>query len=572
MIGVSAKPKSLIHGIDDKPPFLTCLLSAIQHMAILSGRFAYPVIIAEALNFDAVRTASMVSICMIASGVGTMLQALKKGPMGSGYLDPSGNGVAYLPVSVAAAKTGSLSLVLGMTLLAGFSEGLFSQVLKKLRALFPPEVTGTVVTMVGISVIKIALGKFMGIDELDTNTDHFEILTDVVTLAIIIGCTVWGLRWMRLYAVLIAMAAGYLVAYMTGIIGQYEYDQIAGAAWVSLPKITFSGWSFRIELLAPFLMVALSTALKSAGELLICQKINDADWKKADIEPISRGILADAAATVFSAVIGGMGQGSSAGNIGLSMASGVTSRRVAYFIGFAFIALAFLPKLVTFFVIMPKPVMGSILLIISCYMITSGLQTIVSRMMDTRKIYVVGLSLIAGLSVDMAPWYFYELPKWTKPVIQSPLASATLCAIVLNILFRIGVSARSTLTLSLQQDRADKIFDFMEEQGGHWGARKDVIQKASSVMAEFFEMAQALDLTPRPIVATAGFDEFNLDICFQYEGELVDFQVSKPQHEDLLSDDTAVAKLAAYLIRSNTDKIRTEQKDGLSKVFFHFEH
>ena len=151
-------------------------------------------------------------------------------------------------------------------------------------------------------------------------------------------------------------------------------------------------------LLLPILIATLCSSLKDIGDLTTCQKINDSEWKRSDMKSIGKGILADALGDIFSGVIGGLGQTTSSSNIGLSLAAGATSRRIAYAAGGLLCLLAFFPKLAEVFVLMPRPVMGAILVFVTSFMILAGIQIITTRMLDARKIFAIGTSFIFGIS------------------------------------------------------------------------------------------------------------------------------------------------------------------------------
>jgi NCS2 family nucleobase:cation symporter-2 len=112
----------------------------------------------------------------------------------------------------------------------------------------------------------------------------------------------------------------------------------------------------------------------------------------------------------------------------------------------------------------------------------------------------------------------------------------------------------------------------MEKQGGAWGARREVIDRAKSAMNEFIEAVSLLEPSISRIDAEVSFDEFSLDIDMRYEGKLMEFPVQRPTDADLLGDERAVAKLAGFLIRNYVDRIRSDRINGRSRVQFHLEH
>jgi xanthine permease XanP len=383
---------------------------------------------------------SVVSYSMIAAGLATILQSIKRGPLGSGYLCPHLVGPSYLSASIQAAWLGGLPLLFGMTMVAGFFEALFSRVVRRLRVLFPTEVTGLVVLMVGIALVPLGASKFLGIETEDAIIDASDVIVAVITLGLMIGINIWSRGRIRLYCVLIGMAVGYLISYPFGILGSADIARVWRAPFIALPDRSHISWSFDVSLLVPFLIASLASSLKTVGDLMTTQKVNDDAWVKADMKSISGGLLADGIGCMFSGMLGGLGTSTSSSNVGMSAATGATSRRIAISAGCLFILFAFLPKLSALFSIMPQPVMGAILVFVTSFMVIAGIQIILTTKLDTRKTFVIGISLIFGLSVDILPELYRNIHPWLRPLFSSSLTLSTILAIVLTQLLRIGTA------------------------------------------------------------------------------------------------------------------------------------
>jgi len=566
------KPPEIIYGVEDDPPLPTCFLLGLQHIFIVTISLIFPVVIVRAIGGTPEQAGFMVSMSMLAAGIGTILQALNKKGIGSGYLCPSVCGPSYLSASLLAAKTGGLSLLFGMTAIAGSFEVLLSRVMHRLRALFPAEVTGLVVTMVGISVIPTAVTNFIGIDSTDTITEIPELIVAFITLGVMVGITVRSKGRLKLYSVLIGMILGYIAAFLFNILNVSHIEQFLQAPLVAFPDLEYFRWSFDLVLLVPFLIAIICSTLKSVGDITTCQKINDIEWKRPDMKNIGGGILSDGMSAIISGLVGAMGQSTSSSNVGLSIGTGATSRRIAYATGSTLVFLAFLPKLATVFVIMPKPVMGAALIYAVSFMVVAGIQIITSRMLDARKTFVVGIPLILGLSVDALPKLYENVPPWVQPLFSSSLALATVLAVILNLILRLGIAQRQQLILEPGVDSSEKIFAFMEKQGSAWGARKEVIYRAISALNEFFESVSMLGLTKGKITADVSFDEFNLDIDILYKGALMEILTTRPTETELLRDKVTTNKLAGFLITEYVDSVKSDVKDGLCHVHFHLDH
>jgi NCS2 family nucleobase:cation symporter-2 len=564
------KPPDLIYGVDETPPTVPLLLLGLQHIFIATSALVFPVVIIRAVGGTAEDATFIVVMSMLAGCIGTVLQTINKKGIGSGYLCPAVCGPSYIAASLLAVQTGGLSLLYGMTAAAGVAEALFSRFLHRLRFLFPAEVTGVVVTMVGIAVIPIAIQNLTGTGSGDTVTEFEELLVGGITLGTMIAASVWGRGGLRLYSVLIGMLAGYIAAVMTGVLGPDAIARFIEAPLFAFPEIRHPGWSFNAALLLPFIIVVISSTFKTIGDLTTCQKINDAEWKRPDMKNISGGILADGLSAVVAGVLGGMGQATSSSNVGLSIGTGATSRAIAYVVAAILFILVFVPKLATAFVIMPAPVMGAVVIFAVTFIIVTGLRIITSRMMDARKTFVVGLSFIFGLGTGMIPGFADGMHPLIQPVFASPLSVATVTALVVNLIFRIGIAERQSLVLEPGTGFPDAIFTFFERVGGAWGARPEVIRRAESAVNELMELITIVDAADGPVQVDVKFTEEALSIDARYQGRPLDLEPGGP--DGILDDEGGLARLPALLIRQYADGVRTDGRDGAYRVRLHFEH
>ena len=569
---MARKPSNLIYGVNERPPAITNLLMGFQHIFILSIAFIFPVVIINEIGGTPEDAENLICMAMLATGFATILQSVSRGPIGSGYLCPMVNGPAFVPASLLAGKAGGLPLIFGMTVAAGIFEALFSRVVGKMRKFFPPEVTGTVILMVGVEVIPIAVPMFFGIDRSHPAIDAPSFSVALLTLLAMVGFNVWGKGNLRLYSLLLGIAVGYAASYAAGLFTSEKVGIFFESPWFSLPEIGRFGMAFQLPLLLPFLVAALSSALKTMGDLTTCQKINDADWKRMEMGSISRGILACGAGNIASGIFGGLGQSVSSSNIGLSIATGATSRTIGYAAGGILIFLAFFPKFSAVFVVMPTPVMGAALVFAVCFMIVTGIQIVTSRMMDARKTFVVGISIMFGLSFGFAGSLYAGMAPSVQTLFSSPLAVATICAIVLNVFFRIGISKRAVLELVPGRDSSEEVFAFMEIQGGAWGARRDVINNAIRAMNELLDAAPSLDLIGKKIKMTVEFDEFNLDVRAIYEGRPFEIPAALPRL-DVAKDARDISlEMAAFTMGRYADRIAFSQKGEITELQLHFDH
>ena len=560
----------MVYGVDDSPPQVVTLLNGLQHVGLIAIFLVYPLLVFRTAQTPLAVVTNLLSIGMLVLGIGTFLQALRLGPIGSGYMCPATFTASYLQPSLLAATLGGLPLVFGMTLLAGLLEAAIAPLLHRLRAIFPSEISGVVIFMVGLSGGIAGLRSVLGAQAAPVVTAEWGVAA--VTLATMVALNVWGRGIMRMLCTLIGLFAGYVAAGIAGLIGGSEMAAVAQTPMFGLPDFSTVSWSFDLALAAPFAIASVAAAMKAVGTLTVCQRMNDADWVRPDMRSIMRGVLADGASTALAGVAGAVGTNTSTPAVGLAAATGVASRRVAFAAGAIFLVLGFLPKLPAVLAVMPRPVIVTALLFTVSFIIINGLQVMTSRMLDARRTLVIGLSIVAGTAVEVFPALAATAPKALAPVLGSSLVFSTVIALGLNLLFRLGVRKTFSIELDLSSWKVSQLDDELRKQGAIWGARPDVIARASWAIAQVVDTVAENFWRDGPLVIKTSFDEFNLDVGITYQGEPLEFPEQRPSEDEILESEDGVRRLAGYMLRHIADRARSERKGAMAHLEFHFDH
>jgi xanthine permease XanP len=566
------KPANLTYSVDETPPLPLTIVLGLQHVFVMSVGWIFVVVAATSIGTSSQEASTMIRISMIASGIATILQARTRGPVGSGYLCPFSCGPAYLSASILAGKTGGLSLVFGMTSFSGTFEAVLSRMMKRMQRFFPPEVTGLVVAMVGLDLIEIGCPRFMGYTPNGGHFDQRSVLVALLTLVAMVVPTLLTRSKLRLYPVLIGLSLGYISAIVTGILTPNQMRQVLKVPLVSLPGLP-PGHHFSLAMTLPFMIASICSILKTVGDLTFCEKINDAQWKRTDMKEISGGILAGGICSVLSGLLGGLGQSTFSSNVGLSLATGATSRIISWPAGLICIALAFIPRLAMVFSIMPAPVMGAVVVYVACFMVLGGIQVMSSRMLDARRIFITGLALIFGLSVSMVPGLYAGVPPWLTPLFSSSLALGTVLVVVLNLLLHLGSSKRKVFEIDPARSVPDdgEVRRIMETEGAEWGMRPEVAAQAAECLHELMLYLTKIEVAP-PVRIQMQFDEFSLDFDIQYTGPPLRLPEEPPTIEAIASDVEAMPLLSSYILRRSADTFRVSSHGERSRVHLHFDH
>ncbi len=565
------KPPDLAYGVDDVPPAQVVWLTAVQHVGLLAIVMIFPVLVSRAAGAPAAVAAQLLSVGMLAMGVATMAQARVLGPLGSGYLAPTGFQAVYLGPSIAAAQTGGLPLVFGMTILAGFVEGVVSRVWRPLRPYLPPELSGLVVLLTGLATAAVGIDALMA-GRVGRPAPGLEWSVAGLTLATMVALNVWTRGRLRMFCALIGTIAGYILAVAMGLGSAEEFAAIGEKPLVALPKFDHVAWAFDPAMVLPFVVAGVAASLNTSANITLFQRLNDAEWVRPELRSITRGTLTDGLAASTAGALGSYGLSTVSANVGMILATGVASRRIAYAIGAIVLALAFMPKLTAVLVAIPSAVVAGALIFVSCFIVIGGMQIITSRMLDARKTLVIGLSVGAALGVLMFPASVAAAPPWLRSLLASALVAGTVLAFVLNLVFRLGVRQKVSLALDPTGDYPRAIEDFFTQRGANWGARPDVIRRAIFGVMQLTE-AVAENCNPRgPLAIDASFDEFNLEVHIGYEGDLLELPDSRPTEREIREDDDGARRLAGFMLRRNADRAQSALKDGRPAIHFHFDH
>ena len=570
MASPKKKPSNIIYGLEEAPPPLVTLLNGVQQVGLIAINLVYPLLIFRTAGAPVDLIGNMLAICMLVLGIGTILQSKPIGPVGTGYMCPATFTATYLAPSLLAARAGALPLVFGMTVFAGLLESAIAPLLNRLRAIFPPEISGLVILMIGLSAGIAGLRSVLSATATPVVPEEWWV--GAATLAAMVSLNVWGAGILRMLCTLIGLAIGYLAAIYSGVIDASALSAVHEAAWIGIPSFNHLSWSFDVTLVLPFAIASVAAAMKAAGTIAVCQRMNDADWVRPDMESTRRGVLADGISTVVAGLAGAVGTNTSTPAVGLAAATGVASRVVAFAVAAIFVVLTFLPKLTVLLAVMPRAVVVSALLFTVTFIIINGIQVINSRLLDARRTLVLGLSIVAGLSVEVFPSIAASAPRPLAPLIGSSLVFSTIIALILNLLFRLGVKKTARLILEGAPVDVQKIDDFFQVNCATWGARPDVAKRATFGAIQLVEAVAENCWRRGPLAVEASFDEFNLDVRVAYEGPALDFPDRRPSIEQIRNSDDAARLLAGFMLRRNADRIRVDSKDGRATVLFHFDH
>jgi xanthine permease XanP len=565
------KPANLVYGVEETPPHLVTLISAIQHVGVVAIFMIYPLIIGREAGVPADVLSAMLRMGMLTLAVAVLLQALPRGPVGSRFLAPSIFTGVYLAPSLLAVKIGGLPLMWGMTIFGGLVEVALSRVWTRLRTFIPSETAGLVVFLIGVIIGLAALRILVG-EGTSGSLSARDAMVAGLALGVMIALNIWNKGQLRLFCILIGMIVGYLAAAVAGLLTLDDFLSVLRQPLVAFPSIVHVSWAFDPELIIPFAVSGLAAAMGVTAVITTYQRTTDAEWVRPEMTSIRGGILGDGIASAVTGLLGTYGLTVSTANVGLVAATGVASRRIAFVIAAILAAGAFLPWFVAVLTIMPPPVMASALLFTAVFIMISGVQIISTRVLDARRTLVIGMGMMAFFVVSVFPSMFSGVPQWAQPLVSSPLVLGTLVALALNLVFRLGIRRKVMMSVDPASPDYQEVANFVERNAAIWGARRDVITRVEFSVQQAVEAIAEHCRVNGAIAVEIGYDEFDIDVTLTYPGDPLELTGRLPSRDEILESEEGARRLAAFLIMERADKVKATAGDGVAALALHFRH
>lgn len=434
----STKPNGLIYGLNDRPPLRETVFAALQHLlAIFVAIITPPLIIANAIQLDQETTSFLVSMSLMVSGVATFIQCRRLGKIGCGLLCIQGTSFSFIGPIITAGLAGGLPAIFGATVAGSVVEMLVSRILKYARRIITPLVSGIVVTLIGMSLIKVGIISCGGGN---ASAPDFGSLQNIgialMVLVLIIIFNRSSNRFLRMGSIVIGLIVGYAVSWWLGMV---DFSSIQSYAGINYPQPFKYGLSFDFSSILGLGLVYLITSIEAYGDITANSLISEEPVEgETFIQRAEGGILADG----FNSMIAGLFFSSFpnsifAQNNGMIQLTGVASRYVGYFIAALLIILGVFPAIGNVFSLMPAPVLGGATLLMFGTVAAAGIRIIASQTINRKATLVMAISFAMGLSVEMVPDILKQLPDSLQSIFSSGITTGGLTAIITNMVIRI---------------------------------------------------------------------------------------------------------------------------------------
>ncbi|NEA50739.1 purine permease [Streptomyces sp. SID10815] len=435
--------------------------SGLQHVAAMyAGVVAPPLIVGAAVGLSGAELTFLTGACLFTAGLATFLQTLGIWKIGARL--PFVNGVTFAGVAPMTAivastkdKSDALPIIFGAVIVAGLLGFLAAPVFCKAVRFFPPVVTGTVITLIGVSLLPVAFGWAQGPNPAGHDYGSAKYLTLAgITLVVVLLLRRFTRGFVKQIAVLLGLIAGTLIAIPFGVT---DFGPVADADVVGFPTpFHFGAPQFQLAAIVSMCVVMVVSMTESTADMLALGEVVE---RPANEETIKRGLRADTLGSALSPLFNGFMCSAFAQNIGLVAMTRVRSRFVVATGGGFLVLMGLCPMAASLIAVVPRPVLGGAGVVLFGSVAASGIQTLARAGLDKdNNVLIVAVSLAVGVIPITVPDFYHAFPETARIVLDSGISTGCVAAVVLNLVFNhLGKSRKEERDVTHPMEAGEEI-------------------------------------------------------------------------------------------------------------------
>ena len=404
----------------------------IQHvLAMYAGAVIVPLIVGGAIGLTGEQLTYLVAIDLLMCGIATLLQVWKNKYFGIGLPVMLGCTFTAVGPMISIGADYGVSAIYGSILVGGVFLVLVSTIFGKLIKYFPPVVTGSVVTIIGITLIPVAMNDMAG----GQGSADFGSLQNLAlsfgTLIFILVLYRFAKGFMRQIAILLGLIIGTIVSYF---LGRVDFSAVTEANWLHMPEPFYFGMpTFEPSAIITMILVLIVGLVEASG---VYFALGDITGRKLSEKELSKGYRAEGIATILGGIFNAFPYTTYSQNVGLIQLSGVKKNTVIYAAGTFLIILGFIPKISAFTTVIPTPVLGGAMLAMFGMVISAGIKMLSKVDFSSQEnLLIMACSIGMGLGITTVPTLFSNLPEGVQILTSNGIVIGSLTAIIMNLIF-----------------------------------------------------------------------------------------------------------------------------------------
>jgi xanthine permease len=422
------------HPVDERLPSGQLFLYGLQHvLAMYAGAVAVPLIVGSAIGLSRDQIVFLINADLFTCGIATLIQTLGLGKLGIGSRLPIVQGCTFAAVTpmILIGKAHGPTAIYGAVIVSGFITLLLSPYFSRMIRFFPPLVTGTIITVIGISLLPVAVRWSGGGNPSSPlfGTPQLIALASAVLVIVVLCYRVLTGFWARL-AILIGLTSGTLIAVPLGLT---DFSEVSHASWIGVTTPFHFGLpTFDLPSILSMTLVMLVVMTETTGDLIAIGAIVD---KPISRETLTAGLRADGLSTVLGGIFNSFPYTAYAQNVGLVAMTGIKSRYVVATAGVILSTLGLFPKLAAVVASIPSPVLGGAGLVMFGSVAASGIKALSKVELEGNyNALIIAVSVAVGVIPIAVPGFYAKFPDWARVICESGITMGSIVAIVLNAL------------------------------------------------------------------------------------------------------------------------------------------
>lgn len=422
---------NLIYGVDDDLDLPKKVLFGLQHIfAAFGGIIVVPLVIATSLGFDSKVTTALISASILGSGLATIIQAKGIFKVGARVACIMGTDFTFVSPAISVGSVLGLPGIIGATILGSLFEVILSFFIKPLMKFFPPLVTGTVVALIGLTLLPVSIDWAAG----GAGSANYASLENLAVAMFVLVITLllnnYGKGMISSASILIGIVVGYIVCIPLGLV---DFTSVKEASWLSFPKILEFGVTFDAKAVMAFIPAYFVATIGTLGCLKAIGETSNIDIGD---KRVAAGVLSDGVGSALGGLVGSCPNTSFSQNIGIISLTKVASRHVAVMAGILLVILGFLPKVAAIITGIPNPVLGGVGIMMFGTVAAAGIRTLSNIKLTERNLLIIAISMGLGLGVTFRPDVIHNLPEAIRMIFSSGISTGTIAALILNAVLK----------------------------------------------------------------------------------------------------------------------------------------
>ena len=488
---------------NDRPPPALALGLGLQ-LAILTaaGIVLTPAIVVRAAGGTEAYLSWAVFAAVAISGATTVLQAVRVGRLGAGYVLAMGTSGAFIAICVAAIAKGGPAMLATLVVVSALFQFALAARLSLFRRILTPTVAGTVIMLIPVTVMPIVFGLLTEVPE--GSPASAAPLSALATVLVIAAIALRATGALRLWAPVIGVVAGSVVA---GFYGLYEVNRVAEAAWIGLPEGTWPGLDLDFgpvfwALVPGFVFVTLVGAIETIGDAVAIQRVSWRRPRAVDFRAVQGAVAADGVGNLLSGLAATVPNTTYSTSVAVTELTGVAARGIGIALGVVFVAVAFLPKALAIVLAIPGPVAASYVTVLLAMLFVLGMKIVVQDGIDYRKGLVAGVAFWAGVGFQNGLIFPEILSEFAGGLLENGMTAGGLVAILMTLFMEFTTPRRGRIQVAADVSALPKIREFLAafaSRSGWDGAMSHRLDAAAEeTLLTLLQQDEAEDGEPAP--------------------------------------------------------------------------